>query len=47
MAGGRINELRRDPDLIARPPHAAFHDVLGAQLLSDLLNIDGRALVDE
>jgi hypothetical protein len=47
VAGRRINQLRRDPQVLANPPNAALHDVAYAEFPSDLLDICGLTLVGE
>src|SRR5208283_410855 len=46
-AGGDVVELRRDADAIAALAHAALDHVADADVLGDLLQGDGLALVDE
>src|SRR5260370_40811829 len=47
MAGIGLDQLRGDPNSPARFAHAALEDVPYAQLLPDLLDIDGLAPVDK
>ena len=46
-AGGDVVELRRDAHALAVLAHAAFDHVADAELLGDLLHVDGLALVGE
>ncbi len=46
-AGGHVDELGRDADVVAVLAHAAFDDVADAELFADLLVVDGFLLVDE
>ena len=46
-AGGHVDELGGDADVVAVLAHAAFDDVADAELLADLLVVDGFLLVDE
>ena len=46
-AGGRVDELGRDPHPIARFAHAAFEDVTHAEALTDLGDMDVLALEGE
>ena len=47
IAAGRIDELCRDPDPVARLADTAFDDVANTQFASHLGDIDGFALVDK
>jgi len=44
---GRIDELRADPDAIARLAHAPFEDGGDAELAADLAGVDVLALEGE
>ena len=46
-AGGDVVELRRNAHAVAALAHAALDHVADAELLGDLLQVDGLALVDE
>jgi len=46
-AGGDVVELSGDAHAIAALAHAAFQDIAHAELLGDLPEMDGPALVDE
>ena len=46
-AGGDVVELRRDAHAVAVLAHAALDHVADAELLGELLHVDGFALVDE
>jgi hypothetical protein len=46
-AGSHVVELGGDADAVASLAHAALHHVADAELLGDLLHMDGLALVDE
>ena len=46
-AGGDVVELRRDAHAVAALAHAALDHIADAELLGDLLHVDGLALVDE
>ena len=46
-AGGDVVELRGDAHAVAALAHAAFEHVADAELVGDLLHVDGLALVDE
>ena len=46
-AGGDVDELGGDAHMVAVLAHAAFDDIADAELLADLLVMDGFALVDE
>ena len=46
-AGHRIDELRGNPQAIARFPYAPFQNVTHAELAADLLDVDAAPLVDE
>src|SRR4029079_13244270 len=45
VAGGYIDELRVETDLIACPPHAAIDDKAHAKLTADIRQNDGLPLV--
>src|SRR5436305_10775840 len=45
--GRGLDELGSDPHPIARFAHAAFKNVVDAELASDLFDVDGLAFVDE
>ena len=47
VVGVGPDQLCRNPHPMPRFPHAAFKDVARAQLLADLLDVDGLALVGE
>ena len=44
---GDIVELRGDAHAAAAPSHAALEDIADAEILADLLHVDGFALVQE
>ena len=46
-AGGDVVELRGDAHAVAALAHAALDHIADAELLGDLLHMDGLALVDE
>jgi hypothetical protein len=46
-AGGDVVELHRDAHAVADLAHAALNHIADAELLGDLLHMDGIALVDE
>ena len=46
-SGAAVDELRRDPEPVARPPDAALEHVADAEIVGDLPHIDGAPLVDE
>ena len=46
-AGGDVVELRGDAHAVAALAHAALDHIADAELLGDLLHVDGLALVDE
>jgi hypothetical protein len=46
-AGGDVDELGRDADVVAVLAHAAFDDVVDAELFADSLVVDGFLLVNE
>src|SRR5215469_3937903 len=41
----RIDQLDIDPNLVARPTHAAFEDITDAEIAADLLHVSRLALV--
>ena len=47
VVGVGPDQLRRDPHPMPRFAHAAFEHIAHAQLLADLLDVDGLALVGE
>src|SRR3954447_22635902 len=46
-AGGDVDKLGRDADVVAVLAHAALDDVADAEILADLLVMDGFTAVDE
>jgi hypothetical protein len=44
-AGGRVDQLRGNPDPPAGFAHRAFEDITHAEFAADLLHVDGLTLV--